>query len=220
MSSKSFKWTGSKIFVSLGFGADSPPPGITAISKADPAVVTDAGHALESGDVVSLSGIVGMVELNGKTAIVNVLTNSTFELVGVDSTDYTTYTSGGTYTTALYGNQFCELTSYNRTGSAAPDIDSSSICSTEQETERGLPGTGTVELGYKFAPQEQIQARLNALERSGEDFALMVELPKDGGVRVLLGYVTQTGEQSGNGQLWTGTASIKLRAAPYDVEVV
>ena len=39
---------------------------ISAITKADPGVVTSATHGLTAGDYVILDGIVGMTELNGR----------------------------------------------------------------------------------------------------------------------------------------------------------
>lgn len=74
--------------------------GITGITKANPAVVTAAGHGLRSGDLVALASIGGMTELNGNSYIVDVLTTGTFALRGVNSTAYGTYTSGGTYARA------------------------------------------------------------------------------------------------------------------------
>lgn len=71
---------------------------ITNITQANPAVVTYAGNDnFTNGDRVRLSGISGMIELNDKTfEIANVNTGSnTFELVGVDSSGYTAYSSGG-----------------------------------------------------------------------------------------------------------------------------
>lgn len=71
---------------------------ITAITKANPAVVTYTGaDTYANGDQVYISGVVGMTEVNNRrftVANVNVGAN-TFELSGVNSTGYTTYSSGG-----------------------------------------------------------------------------------------------------------------------------
>ena len=68
---------------------------ITAITKADPAVVTASAHGLSDGDRVYISGIVGMTELNNREFTVANKTTNTFELSGEDSSSHTTYTSGG-----------------------------------------------------------------------------------------------------------------------------
>ena len=69
---------------------------ITAITKADPAVVTVSSHGYSNGDHVWINDVVGMTEVNGRRYTVANKTTNTFELSGVDSTDYTTYCSGGT----------------------------------------------------------------------------------------------------------------------------
>lgn len=74
---------------------------ITAITKANPAVVTSAAHGYSAGDQVLLESIGGMVELNDRYRTVASPTTNTFALSGEDSTLYTTYTSGGTAKKAL-----------------------------------------------------------------------------------------------------------------------
>lgn len=77
----------------------SEPKTITSITKADPAVVTSAGHGFSDGDRVKIIGG-DMTEVIGKTFLVANKTTDTFELTDVDgndidSTTYTTYVSGG-----------------------------------------------------------------------------------------------------------------------------
>lgn len=71
---------------------------ITGITKANPAVVTYSGaDTFSNGDSVYITGVVGMTEVNNLEFIVaNVNTGAnTFELSGIDSSAYTTYSSGG-----------------------------------------------------------------------------------------------------------------------------
>lgn len=74
---------------------------ITAISKANPAVVTSAAHGYNNGDELVLAGIVGMTQLNGRNVRVANKATNTYELHDLDgntinSSAYTTYSSGGT----------------------------------------------------------------------------------------------------------------------------
>lgn len=75
---------------------------ITAITKANPVVVTSNAHGYSNGDEVYISGVVGMLELNGRSLKVYGVTANTYELrlmdgtTNVNSTSYTTYVSGGT----------------------------------------------------------------------------------------------------------------------------
>jgi len=64
-----------------------------AITKANPAVVTTkAAHGLTTGDQVRAFDVVGMTEVNDITFTVSVLTSTTFELDGIDSSAYGTHT--------------------------------------------------------------------------------------------------------------------------------
>ena len=69
---------------------------ISAITKANPAVVTATSHGYSDGDHVWINDVVGMTEVNGRRYTVANKTTHTFELSGVNSTNYTTYSSGGT----------------------------------------------------------------------------------------------------------------------------
>ena len=77
---------------------------ITGVTKASTAVVTLAGTRtfFRDGEPMTISGVVGMTELNGNTYYVKPITATTVELytdqartIPVDSTSFGTYTSGG-----------------------------------------------------------------------------------------------------------------------------
>lgn len=211
---KRYKFTGSFIGVMTGFETTTTDP-ITAVTKANPAVVTEVGHGRADGDVVTINGVVGMVELNGGVYIIDVLTADTYALVGVDSTGYATYASGGEVNGATFSN-FCELTAYNRSGGSSPEIDATTLCSTSSEFELGLPDSGTTQLDFNFAPRTAIQIALTALDASKALTAIRIVLPNNGGVMTQLGFVQQTSEQAGNGTLWTASVTIRNTGARYD----
>jgi hypothetical protein len=206
--SKTFKFAGSTIAVLTGFSTNSPSLDITGITKANPPVVTITAHGLVDGDVVKLHDIGGMTELNNEVAIVNVLTSSTFELLGFDSTDNTTWTSGGQIDVGTFSN-FCELTGYNRQGGSSAEIDSTSLCSTAKEYEIGLPDFGTTQLDFKFAPRTAIQLAIATFDESKDKMAVRVDLPKSGGRMVQLAFIQQTSEAAANGGIWTGSITVK-----------
>ena len=68
---------------------------ITGITKANPGVVTATGHGFANGDQVYISGVVGMTQVNNRRFTVAGAAANTFQLSGVNTTGYTTYTSGG-----------------------------------------------------------------------------------------------------------------------------
>lgn len=77
-----------------------PAKTITAITKASPGVLTSASHSFANGDEVIISGINGMIELNGRSFVVANVTTNTFTLQDqfgndISTSALTTYTSGG-----------------------------------------------------------------------------------------------------------------------------
>lgn len=79
----------------ITFVADSSKA-ITGITKANPGVITTSTpHGFSTGDLIYLSGIGGMTELNGTVVTITSTGASTFS-IGVNTTSYGTYTSGGT----------------------------------------------------------------------------------------------------------------------------
>ena len=76
---------------------------ISAVTKANPGVVTTtADNFFTEGAEITITNVGGMVELNGGSFYVNILTSNTFSLYSdsglttpVDTTGYTTYTTGG-----------------------------------------------------------------------------------------------------------------------------
>ena len=92
---------------------------ISAITEANPAVVTtSAAHGLSDGDNVILESVGGMteVEFNNSTDQLYTVANktaTTFELTdesgtNVDSSAFTTYTTGGTVKAPDWANQTYE----------------------------------------------------------------------------------------------------------------
>jgi len=74
---------------------------ITGTTQASPVVITSAEHGFSDGDEVKITGILGMIELNGNTYKVASSATNTFALTdtdddsNIDGTSYTEYSSGG-----------------------------------------------------------------------------------------------------------------------------
>jgi len=80
----------------LGHVTDSTT-NITDVSVSSGVVtVTAVNHGLTTGDIASIVSVAGMVELNGIKYTITKLTDNTLTLDGIDGTNYTDYTSGGT----------------------------------------------------------------------------------------------------------------------------
>lgn len=127
---------------------------VTAVTKANPAVVTSPRHGLSNGDDVTFASVGGMTELNGNSYTVANVTTSTFELASTDSSAYTTYTSGGywtldapTWPSQVIGNLISPM-------EFQMWLDTSSSIGTTAVTGRLLSATHTIPTGLvqKFVP--------------------------------------------------------------------
>ena len=78
---------------------------ITGIIQDTTARATSVNHGLQDGRKIIINDVVGMTEINGLVLYIDVISVNTFDLytdaaltTPLDSTGFTTYTSGGTYT--------------------------------------------------------------------------------------------------------------------------
>lgn len=211
------KFHGSQIAVLVGFADDSPAPAITAATQADPVVITSAGHSLEDGDVIEISGVVGMTELNGGRFVVEEVSGTQFSLRDVDGTGYGAYVSGGTYQVGEFSN-FCNLTNYNNQGGTSPEIDTTALCSTAQEYLLGLPDFGTTQVDYNFVRNSAIELAISDAYRSGDLTAIKVVLPEDHGTMVQMGFIQQMSVSAGVGGKWEGSLTMRNTGARQDFD--
>ena len=86
-------------YVDSGLTLDNPVT-ITAVTKANPGVVTAANHGFSNGDDIRIVRVKGMTELNNTSFKAAGVTTNTFELqdtsgVNLNTTSFTTYSAGG-----------------------------------------------------------------------------------------------------------------------------
>lgn len=83
---------------------------ITNAQQTNPCIVTSPNHNLQNGSIITIEGVVGMVELNDTSYTVTVIDVDNFSLNGTDATGFTAYISGGTWQSfntfsfTLFGN--------------------------------------------------------------------------------------------------------------------
>lgn len=150
---------------------------ITAITKATSAVVTSSAHGLTVGTVVVFSGIVGMTELNGVAALITAQDTNTFT-VNIDSTNFTTYTSGGSatpQTMTLIEN----VLDFQRNGDEADRIDSTNLQSVKKEYIVGLSGEGAISVPVDIDVTGPGQAAVRS--KVGTDTAQAVSVTRSDG---------------------------------------
>ena len=68
---------------------------VSGLTQANPGVVTATAHGFSNGDLVKLTEVVGMVEVNGNYYTTANVTTNTFELSGTNTSSFTSYGSAG-----------------------------------------------------------------------------------------------------------------------------
>lgn len=179
---------------SLKLGATGSAKTITGITKANPARVTATAHGFSSGAIVQITGVVGMTEINSRYAMVNVVDANTFDAYGIDSTGFTTYSSGGSATPSqvTVGN----LTSYNGPDGQAGDIDITNLASAAKEYLIGLQDNGQISFNVHTDDADQGQIML-LLSRQLQAMVNHVLTLRNGKTRTFMASCKQFAEQGG-----------------------
>lgn len=202
---QSVPFKGTKFAVVSAWGAGSA---ITAITNANPAVVTRTAHGLVDGDVVRLAGIVGMTELNGRICVVDALTADTFALIDVDSTNLEPYTSGGTVSKGVL-SESCQVTGYQGPTGSTPTQSVATNCASVKSY--GDPEPGQISISMLMPSRtNSFRVALESAWRVSGKVALVTTLPGDFGRMVDIGTVTQFNGPTGQpGGLWEAGAVIE-----------
>lgn len=132
------KWSNVAIAMQSALAAADT---ITGITKANPGVVTSASHGLSNGDYVFLS-VQGMHQLNDRVARVANVTTNTFELEGIDTTLFDTFSSG-TAEAITFGTSITSATSVSASGGGFDFIDTTTIHGNAKTQIPGLPAAAT-----------------------------------------------------------------------------
>jgi hypothetical protein len=135
---------------------------ITAITKANPGVVTYTGTDPTNADYVLLL-VQGMYQLNNRVVrIANVnAAGNTFELEGIDTTNFDTFASG-TAQVITFGTTFATLTDVNASGGEPTEEDATTIHDNIDQVEFGNFTPLIYSFGSQWDPTDTANAALFA----------------------------------------------------------
>lgn len=192
--------------------AQATAKNISAVTKANPAVVTSTAHGYTTGDVIQIDGVGGMIELNGRAYVVTVLTADTFSLNGTDSTNYTIYTSAGTatkQTMTTVGN----VKDFDIQPDKPAEIDVTNLASTRKEFRVGLAGSWVATCAMDIDTADTGQAELTKAQNDGLSRVFTVVL-SNGKVFAGVGYVLQFSAKGSPDAVVGGSLSIRGTGQP------
>lgn len=178
--SEAIEFQGTTLEIASGSGGAK---NITAITKGAVTKVTSTAHGLSVGDVVAFASIGGMVELNGVSAMI-VAKETDAMYFAIDSSAYTSYTSGGTATPVAW-TKVGEITDVNGPDGQASVFEVTHSESTAKEKKMGLPDEGKISLSLNLVPGNTGQQAMRAARKARTSKAFRLTL-SDGTV---LGFI-------------------------------
>lgn len=205
---------GTKFFVQSGLGTPVAP---TLVTKANPGVVTvTLSPAAAKGDVIVISGL---GYRDGAYVVASVAVDE-YTLAGADwsGIDVPASYTGSTVAKVTFGDNFCDIKSFSRSGGTVDQNEITNICSEGKEFESGLYDGGTLGLTFNYYPDATVQAKLSDYEDSGDKFWTRWELPRVNTVLLHYGSI-QTGaniDGSVGGNYESGV-TIKISGRPTRV---
>ncbi len=135
---------GVKLEIQSALGAADT---ITGISNATEAVVT-VSNSYSAGDLIVISGVVGMTRINDQVVRVKSATATDFVAEGFDTTDFGTYVSGGQAQKVTSLIAFDNVSQLDLPDASPDEIDNTTIHDDERVIDFGLDGAqkGTLSL--------------------------------------------------------------------------
>lgn len=186
---------------------------ITAISKASAAVVT-ATHDFSAGDyVVFDTNIGGMVEMNGRVCrVLSVSTTVSFVCEALDSSAFSTYTSGGSVYKVTAFHTFDNLTSFNYPEPAPTRIDVTTVHDTIKKEVFGLDESPNITMSSLSNPTGTVMAAVKTAALAKTTRAFKVTL-QNGNILIFNAYVAGgRGLDGSAGAVATGQINLTLAA--------
>lgn len=171
---------------------------ISAITKASPGVVSSTAHGLTNTDYVYLA-VQGMRQVNQKVVRVAGVTADTFQLEGVDTTEYDTFVSG-TAKEITFGTSISSATTVSASGGDFDMIDTTTIHDGQKSEVPGLPSAISYQMDHKWDPTDAGQIAMKVASDIQAIRALKFTFGAGGKILVFAGYVGFSGAPGGSAQ--------------------
>lgn len=190
-----------RIEIAATFGA---PVTVTGVSQANPGVATAAAHGQANNTVGYMSSLSGMVQLEKQAVRLKNVATNTFELQGLNTSQYSAFVSG-IFTPVATWQTMAEATSYRFGGGSADKLNATRLIDIVNVEELGnLPADSlNIALLAQDTPSAAMQLFENAVQISG--FVVVRITHPSGAVRVCLIEPSLPGEDVQQGQLGTGS---------------
>lgn len=196
-----------KIEIAATYGT---PKTVSAVTKASPAVATSAAHGMANDTVGYFSGVSGMAQLEGQACRVKNQATNSFELQGLNTTNFSDFTSG-TFTPVSAWQTLSESTSYDIGGGAGEKIDVTRLIDIVKQEEQGLLPVSNMSCDViaQDTPSPAMQL-LEAAVQAQVAVVLRITLG-NGAVRIARGEPSLPGESVQVGAVGTGSLDFAIK---------
>lgn len=203
------KQKGRNVRIEVGATYDAAKS-ITGISQADPGVASSAAHSLAEGTIGYFSNVEGMTEMEGQVASVDNTATGAFDLEGIDTTNFGTFTDTCQFTPVATWLTISNSTGYQIGGGDADALDSTTLLDNVKQEEAGMLSAQTVSVDGLSDPQLAAMKLVESAARSGTYQIFRITF-KNGERRVLRGQPSLPGESVAVSAMATGSFSIKVK---------
>lgn len=190
-----------RVEIAATFDADIT---VTAVTQASPGVATAAAHGLANDEVGYFYDVTGMEQLEKQACRVKNQAANTFELQGLNTTNYSAYT-GGKFKPVATWALLSESTSYSIGGGAGEKLDVTRLIDTVRKTEQGLLPEQTISVNVlaQDTPGAALQLIESAVQTQG--FVVVRITLANGAVRIACCEPSTPGEDVQIGAIGTGS---------------
>ena len=214
------KFKGSQVFFQQKIASPTEIP-ITDVTATNPGTVTASGAATQKGDIITIDGLEGF---NGSYVVSSVDSSGIITLAGADWSGLNDPTdlSDAVATSVQFMNNFCQLKSFQKSGSTVAQEDVTTICDVDGTNyEPGDREEGTITLQFWYDMTNAVQEQLEDYEFSQEKFWTKVVLPNNKGAVLFYGAI-ETGLNmdgaTGSPGRWDSGCAIRVSGRRYNVK--
>lgn len=184
---------------------------VTAITQASPGVATSAAHGLTDGTVGYLSGISGMVQLEGMAVRVDAPATNTINLESLDTSAFSAFSGTCSLTPVATWQTLGIATSYSIGGGEAEKLDNTTLLDDVKQELNGQLASQSVSINVNAETfNSAAMALIEAAARAANSLVFRITL-KDGSVRVFRGEPSLPGEDVQKGAIGTGSFSVSVK---------
>ena len=201
------KGRGVRVEIAATYGS---PKTVSAVTLANPGVATSTAHGMANDTVGYWDVTSGMPQLDEQATRVKNQTTNTFELQGLNTTNYSAFVAG-TFTPVATWQTLSEATSYSIGGGASEKLDVTTLLDTTRQEEIGLLPVQNVTMNViaQDTPSASMQLLESAVQTQSK-VTVRITL-QNGAVRVFRAEPSTPGEDVQQGAVGTGSLEYAVK---------